>query len=248
MKNATHISILLDRSGSMGSIKQDVIGGFNNFLSEQKAVSGECHLTLTQFDTGGIDIIHEYKPLAEIPELDRDTYEPRGGTPLLDALAKTIKSTDRALGNIPELDRPDKVVFVVITDGEENSSREYSKTQIKELIERQEKSHNWNFVFLGANQDAFAEAGSMGVSAAAAASFTPDSAGVRASYAAASANMTSYRTSGNRRDLHWTSRQRASMGGRNARSAPTQPVPDLKSDTDDADAQSQPSKLNWQRR
>lgn len=240
MRDATHISILLDRSGSMGSIKQDVIGGFNSFLSEQKAVSGECYLTLTQFDTEGIDVVHENKAIADIPELTKGTYQPRGGTPLLDALAKTIQSTDRALGNIPEVDRPDKVVFVVITDGEENSSREYTKTQIKELIERQEKSRNWNFLFLGANQDAFAEAGSMGVAMAAAASFTPDSAGVGASYAAVSSNVASYRRSGNRRDLHWTSRQRALMGGRNAQSVPT--------DDGNEDAQSQPSKPNWQRR
>lgn len=214
MKDATLISILLDRSGSMGSIKDDTIGGYNNFLSQQQAIPGDCTLTLTQFDTGGIDIVHENTPIANVPALNADTYQPRGGTPLLDALGKTIKSTGSALKAIPEDKRPDKIVFVIITDGEENSSHEYTKAQIKEMIEHQETLYKWNFVFLGANQDAFAEARSMGISSSKAAGFAGNAMGVNALYANVASNVARYRQSGpggQSAMLDWSGDQRAEM-------------------------------------
>lgn len=184
-------------------------------------MDGECALTLTQFDTGGIDIVHENTPLRDIPELNDGTYQPRGGTPLLDALGKTIKSTGRALKAIPEADRPDKIVFVVITDGEENSSHDYTKTQIKDMIEHQEKVYKWNFVFLGANQDAFAEAGSIGIAMSAAANYTPSPDGIRHAYAAMHSNMVSYRNSsgvgGQSAMLDWSDDQRVKMSDEKGR-------------------------------
>lgn len=209
MKDETYIAVLLDRSGSMQSIKQDTIGGFNQFISEQKNAGDNATLTLVQFDTGSIDVVHESKPIKDVPDLTDATYQPRGGTPLLDALGQTIHSTGKALSAIPEASRPDKVVFVIITDGQENSSVEHSKASVKQMIEHQSSMYKWQFVYLGANQDAFAEAGSLGIPMAAAANYVADSAGE--AFAVASANVGSYRYSGQSADLNFSQRQRARM-------------------------------------
>ncbi len=112
-------------------------------------------LTLVQFDSVGIDTVLESKPIRDVPALSEATYEPRGGTPLLDALGQTINRTGSALSAIPESVRPDKVVFVIITDGQENASQTFTKEQIQGMIELQEGTYKWNFVYLGANVNSF---------------------------------------------------------------------------------------------
>lgn len=209
MKDETYITVLLDRSGSMNSVKQDTIGGFNQFISEQKAAGDNALLTLVQFDTGGIDIVHESRLIKEVPDLTNETYQPRGGTPLLDALGETIHSAGRALAAIPEQSRPDKVVFVIITDGQENASVEHSKASVKKLIEQQTKQYNWQFVYLGANQDAFAEADSIGIASAAAANYV--GAATADAFDVASANVGSYRKTARAASLHFSGGQRARM-------------------------------------
>lgn len=142
---------ILDRSGSMESCRDDTIGGFNSFVNSQKAFGGT--MTLIQFD-------HEYlesyrdKPIDEVVPLTTTTFEPRGSTALLDAIGKTIKNT-----------KTDKPTVIILTDGQENSSHRYTKSHIKDLIEQKTKD-GWTFMYLGANQDAFAEAGSMGIAPA----------------------------------------------------------------------------------
>ena len=209
MKDATHIAVLLDRSGSMGDIKDDAIGGFNCFLKEQKAAGANATLTLVQFDTESTDVVHESMPILEVPDLNHQTFQPRGGTPLLDALGQTIDSTGRALAAIPEANRPNKVVFVVITDGQENSSHQHTKASVKERIDHQSSQYNWQFVFLGANQDAFDEAGAVGIALGNAANFAP--ARMQAAFAATAANVASYRRSGNAAKLAYSDDQRAEM-------------------------------------
>ena len=209
MKDATHIAVLLDRSGSMGDIKDDAIGGFNCFLKEQKAAGANATLTLVQFDTESTDVVHESMPILEVPDLNHQTFQPRGGTPLLDALGQTIDSTGRALAAIPEANRPNKVVFVVITDGQENSSHQHTKASVKERIDHQSSQYNWQFVFLGANQDAFDEAGAVGIAMGNAANFAP--ARMQAAFAATAANVASYRRSGNAAKLAYSDDQRAEM-------------------------------------
>ena len=209
MKDATHIAVLLDRSGSMGDIKDDAIGGFNCFLKEQKAAGANATLTLVQFDTESTDVVHESMPILEVPDLNHQTFQPRGGTPLLDALGQTIDSTGRALAAIPEANRPNKVVFVVITDGQENSSHQHTKASVKERIDHQSSRYNWQFVFLGANQDAFDEAGAVGIALGNAANFAP--ARMQAAFAATAANVASYRRSGNAAKLAYSDDQRAEM-------------------------------------
>lgn len=209
MKDATHIAVLLDRSGSMGDIKDDAIGGFNCFLKEQKAAGANATLTLVQFDTESTDVVHESMPILEVPDLNHQTFQPRGGTPLLDALGQTIDSTGRALAAIPEANRPNKVVFVVITDGQENSSHRHTKASVKEKIDHQSDRYNWQFVFLGANQDAFDEAGAVGIAMGNAANFSP--ARMQVAFAATAANVASYRRSGNPAQLAYSEDQRAEM-------------------------------------
>jgi len=209
VKDATHIAVLLDRSGSMGDIKDDAIGGFNCFLKEQKAAGANATLTLVQFDTESTDVVHESMPILEVPDLNHQTFQPRGGTPLLDALGQTIDSTGRALAAIPEANRPNKVVFVVITDGQENSSHQHTKASVKERIDRQSSQYNWQFVFLGANQDAFDEAGAVGIAMGNAANFAP--ARMQVAFAATAANVASYRRSGNAAKLAYSENQRAEM-------------------------------------
>ena len=209
MKDATHIAVLLDRSGSMGDIKDDAIGGFNCFLKEQKAAGANATLTLVQFDTESTDVVHESMPILEVPDLNHQTFQPRGGTPLLDALGQTIDSTGRALAAIPEANRPNKVVFVVITDGQENSSHQHTKASVKERIDRQSNQYNWQFVFLGANQDAFDGAGAVGIAMGNAANFAP--ARMQVAFAATAANVASYRRSGNAAKLAYSEDQRADM-------------------------------------
>jgi Mg-chelatase subunit ChlD len=209
VKDATHIAVLLDRSGSMGDIKDDAIGGFNCFLKEQQAAGANATLTLVQFDTESTDVVHESMPILEVPDLNHQTFQPRGGTPLLDALGQTIDGTGRALAAIPEANRPNKVVFVVITDGQENSSRQHTKASVKEKIDHQSEQYNWQFVFLGANQNAFDEAGAVGIAVGNAANFAP--ARMQVAFAATAVNVASYRRSGNAAKLAYSDNQRAEM-------------------------------------
>ena len=144
---------LLDRSGSMETCRTDTIGGFNAFVADQKTLGGK--LTLVQFDHE-INNVFENVPLGEVNPLTSDTFQPRGSTALMDAIGRTIKTHWSKKG----------VVFIIQTDGEENSSHAYTKAHIKDLIEQKTKD-GWTFMYLGANQDAFAEAGSMGIAPAA---------------------------------------------------------------------------------
>ena len=144
---------LLDRSGSMETCRTDTIGGFNAFVADQKTLGGK--LTLVQFDHE-IKNVFENVPLGEVNPLTSDTFQPRGSTALMDAIGRTIKTHWSKKG----------VVFIIQTDGEENSSHAYTKAHIKDLIEQKTKD-GWTFMYLGANQDAFAEAGSMGIAPAA---------------------------------------------------------------------------------
>ena len=148
--SSTQITFLLDRSGSMESCWDDVLGGFNAFIKDQDP---NATLTLVQFDHE-YTIPYENLKMSEVQPLTRETYKPRGSTALLDALGQFIKS-------VPETKTP---VVVIFTDGLENASKTYTKAHIKDLVEERQNK-GWTFVYMGANQDAFAEAGSMGIAA-----------------------------------------------------------------------------------
>lgn len=166
----TDITLVVDRSGSMQAIQADAEGGVNAFIEQQAREPGEAYLTLVQFDTE-YEFVTRGVAIKEVPPY---RLQPRGSTALLDALGRAIQETGARLAAIPEASRPGLVVFVVMTDGEENSSREFTKAQIREKIEHQQTKYNWHFTFLGANQDAFAEAGGLGMAADVAANFQAD--------------------------------------------------------------------------
>lgn len=158
-KNLTDITILVDKSGSMASIRADAIGGINTLVAEQKKLSGEANFTLIQFNTK-YELVHNAISIQNVPEIN---LVPSGGTALLDAIAKAIIDTGKRLSSIPESERPSLVVFCIVTDGEENSSKISTLQQVKEMIQHQENVFNWKFQYLAANQDAIKVGGSMGI-------------------------------------------------------------------------------------
>jgi hypothetical protein len=191
----THISIILDRTGSMSSIRDDTIGGFNTFLNDQKKQPGFATMTLVQFDTADpYEIIHKFKPIQEVPELTHETYVPRASTPLLDAMGRGINDIEKCIADIKEEDRPSKVVIVVITDGQENSSREFVKDQIVKMVKEKTEKDNWQFVFLSADLDAFMDAGVMGIMDHKRRIFAKDKMGSQQAWSGLSAGMSSYRS------------------------------------------------------
>lgn len=193
-QNYCDISIVLDRSGSMESIREDVIGGFNTFLDSQQKVSGDCTISLYQFDDV-YETVYEGKDIKNASELTKETYVPRNMTALLDAIGKTINKTGNRLSELKEENRPSKVIFVIQTDGLENASKEFTKDKIFEMIKHQRENYNWEFVFLGANQDAIATATSYGINRNASYTYAGTSKGVNMAYNAINCSVTRARTS-----------------------------------------------------
>jgi uncharacterized protein YegL len=160
-RNLTEIVFLLDRSGSMGGLECDTIGGFNAFIESQRQFQGKTVLTTVLFDDR-YEILWNGVDAKEVT-LTEKHYFVRGSTALLDAVGKTILDVGYRLSNTREEERPAKVIFVITTDGLENSSREFTYAKIQELIEHQREKYGWEFIFLGANMDVAREAGSLGI-------------------------------------------------------------------------------------
>lgn len=194
-QDLTDITIVLDRSGSMQSVASDTIGGFNKYLADQQAAPGEASMTLVQFDHE-YEFVHKAKGIKDIPPLTSETFVPRGNTALLDAIGRTIIDTGARLGQIDEAKRPGVVIFVIITDGMENASREFTRDKVFEQIKHQTENYKWNFIFLGANQDAIAVGASYGVSGAASMTYASNPRGTKAAFAALSASNARTRSGG----------------------------------------------------
>ena len=152
--NLTELVVVMDRSGSMWPLADDTINGFNSLIEKQKAdTNGDVHVTVVLFDSK-ITTLYDCVDIKEIPEMTSNDYCPLGCTALLDAIGSTIISVGKRLADTPEEERPANVMFVITTDGHENSSREYNQKQIADMIEHQKTKHSWTFMFLGANIDA----------------------------------------------------------------------------------------------
>lgn len=195
MKDTTEIIVVMDKSGSMDMRRSDAIGGFNSFLADQKKEPGEANLTLVLFDTT-YSIPIKGVPIRDVVPLNEDTYRPGGNTALNDALARAIVETGARLAAVPEEARPNKVICVIITDGEENSSVEHTKRQVKEMVEHQESKYDWVFIYLGVGVDAFAEARGLGVHADLVAKSSDGSGCMRSVYGATSDAVSEYRSGG----------------------------------------------------
>lgn len=187
-ENSTEMVFVLDRSGSMSGLAADTIGGFNELIEKQKKIEGDAYVTTVLFDHE-YEVLHDHVALGEVAPLTDKEYFARGSTALLDAVGRTIDSVGARLAAAPEEERPEHVVFVITTDGRENSSREYTAKQVREMVEHQQQKYSWQFVFLGANMDAVSEARNLGISAKYAANFTPTGRGVNRMYAKALDNV-----------------------------------------------------------
>jgi uncharacterized protein YegL len=160
-ENSTRIVIILDRSGSMVVCREGTVTGFNKFIADQKKQAGDVQIKLVQFNLE-YKVVFD-KRLEDVSELTQETFFPEGLTALHDALGKTITELGTELARAKEGDRPARVLVVTITDGEENSSKEYTRKSVFDLIEHQKTKYNWEFVFIGANQDAIASGEDIGL-------------------------------------------------------------------------------------
>lgn len=180
-KNLTEMVFILDRSGSMWRLTDETIGGFNSMIENQKQEDGEAFITTVLFDDQ-YELLHDHINIKDIQPITNKEYYARGMTALLDAVGKTINSIGDRLSATPEDERPDKVIFVITTDGAENASREFAKNAIKEMIQHQQDKYSWTFMFLGANMDAVGEAAKLGINTDFARTYTADTLGTQSVY------------------------------------------------------------------
>ena len=187
-KNLTEMVFILDRSGSMQRLTDDTIGGFNSMIENQKKEEGEAFVTTVLFDDE-YELLHDHIDINEVQPITNAEYYARGLTALLDAVGNTINFIGNRLSATPEDERPDKVIFVITTDGMENASREFVKSTVKEMIEHQQNKYSWTFMFLGANMDAVVEAASLGINTDFARTYTASGVGTQSVYSAMSCAM-----------------------------------------------------------
>lgn len=189
----TELVFILDRSGSMSGLEKDTIGGFNSMLEKQRKEPGDALVSTVLFDNE-IEVIHDRIAIADVPDLTGKEYFVRGCTALLDAVGSSIHH----IGNIHKYARkedvPEKTLFIITTDGMENASYRYSYDKVRHMIEHQKEHHNWEFLFLGANIDAAAEARRFGIDESMAANYKCDDVGTALNYEVISEAITSVRT------------------------------------------------------
>lgn len=181
------VHVVLDRSGSMSSIKDDAIGGFNEYVTTLTKTTPGAKLSLTIFDDQSIDTIVDNVTVGAVTPLNNATYQPRANTPLYDAIGKVVGLLDKAKGKNKAL--------VILTDGYENASREYTKDAVKKLLDEKQEKDNWLVLYLGANQDAFAVGGAIGTSTSNTMNYAANSKGMRSSFASAANATTRYSSS-----------------------------------------------------
>ena len=192
-KNMTELVFILDRSGSMQSLTDDTIGGFNSLIAKQRSEKGECLVSTVLFNNVS-SVLYDRVPLDKIPEMTRKDYEAVGGTALVDAIGAAI----RHIGNVHKYARaedvPQHTLFVIITDGMENSSHMYTSDKVKSMIERQKQKYDWEFLFIGANIDAVETAKSFGIAKECAVDYIADKQGTDVTYGAVCAAVSMVRS------------------------------------------------------
>ena len=190
----TQLTVILDRTGSMQSIRDDTIGGFNAFLSEQQGQPGRATLTLVQFDSQDpYEVIHHFKAIEEVPDLTRETFVPRASTPLLDAIGRGINDLEQTLSRQVEANRPARIVVAIVTDGQENASKEVDR-QTSEKMMADKQAADWQVVFLSADLAAIGDAITGGVKPAAAMAFDKTKEGASAAWGSVSKRIADYRS------------------------------------------------------
>lgn len=195
-KDLTELVFILDRSGSMGGLESDTIGGYNAMLKKQKENDGEAVITTVLFDDE-LELLHDRISIHGIRPITEKEYFVRGTTALLDAMGKAMQKIINVQRNTIDELKAEKVLFVITTDGQENASREYGYAQIKAMIEKQKRDSNWEFIFLGANIDATEEASKFGIDEDRVAQFHNDAVGIEMNYASVSDAITELRSNKN---------------------------------------------------
>jgi uncharacterized protein YegL len=194
-KGLTELVFILDKSGSMSGLEADTIGGYNSMLAKQQTAEGDCHITTVLFDNN-YELLHDRIDIKAVSPVTNKEYQVGGSTALFDAIGKTINKIGNAQKHTAEDYRAEKVMLVIITDGEENSSREYSAEKVKAQVERQKAKYGWEFIFLGANIDAVQTAGRFGIGADRAVDYVPDSAGTSLHFKVMAETVAAFRDTG----------------------------------------------------
>lgn len=194
-KGLTEIVFILDNSGSMQSIKDDAIGGYNAFIEDQRKAEGETTVTLILFNTN-VAKVYEGEKIQNVTTLTAQDYIPQGMTAMNDAIGTAIDSVGGRLNATNEAERPENVIFAIMTDGQENASREYSGQQVKDKVTHQTDTYNWQFIFLGANIDSKKTASGLGIRADFAGDFVAKGDGLSRSMASVSSMTMGYRSTG----------------------------------------------------
>lgn len=182
-KGLTEIVFILDRSGSMSGLEKDTIGGYNSLIEKQKREDGEAYISTVLFDDR-TEVLHDRISLDSIRPMTEEEYYVRGCTALLDAVGGAIHHIGNIHKYAREEDRPEKTLFIITTDGQENSSKIYTYEKVKKMVERQKERYGWEFLFLGANIDAVAEAGRFGIRPERAVNYQCDEIGTAVNYRA----------------------------------------------------------------
>jgi uncharacterized protein YegL len=191
----TEIGVILDESGSMGPIRDDVIGGYNTFIDTQKAEPGTAKFTLVVFNSE-LNVALDGVDIQRAEHLNEKNYRPGGMTALLDAIGTTIHSIGKRLADTPEDERPEKVIIAIMTDGAENASKEYTHERIMNMIKTQREEFSWEFIFLAAGQDAINESEKLGIGRGRTMEFSANSRGMGMSMSSMSKAVSSVRSSG----------------------------------------------------
>lgn len=187
-KTLTEIVYILDRSGSMSGLEADTIGGFNSMIEKQKQTGEKAYVSTVLFDDR-TEVIHDRVPIEKVDKITNKEYFVRGSTALLDAVGGAIKHIINIHKYAREEDRPDKTIFVITTDGMENASMNYNYNQVKKMIEKEQKEYGWEFIFIGANIDACAEAERFGIRRERAVNYIHDDRGTKLIYEGVSQAM-----------------------------------------------------------
>ena len=204
-KNLTELVMILDRSGSMGGLESDTIGGYNSMLKKQREEDGEVLVSTVLFDDRS-EVLYDRVPLEKMPQMTEKEYYVRGCTALLDAIGGAIHHIASVHKYAREEDRPEKTIFVITTDGLENASREYSYGRVKKMVEQQKEKYGWEFLFLGANIDAIETAGRFGISADRAANYNSDREGTALNYEVLAETVCKMRVAAAPIDAGWKKR------------------------------------------
>jgi uncharacterized protein YegL len=191
-KGLVEMVFILDRSGSMRGLEADTVGGFNSLIDKQKQTTGEALVSLVLFDDQ-FEVVHHRRVIADLEPLTKDTYYVRGSTALVDAVARGIEKIKHVHRQLGIDNTPEKTMFVITTDGQENASKQYNTHQLKRLISEQQEKFGWEFLFLGANIDSFATAMSLGIQRNRAANFEANEEGIKKKFYAVNETIARFR-------------------------------------------------------